>query len=256
MRNYTSIAIALCATLLFSACSGNGTLSVTRYENSSAKELAEGRNDSLSFKASVEYPESGLDAKPLQYIQEQIKEAVYGDKYVILDVNDGFAACFNDLLKNYRETNLAMLEDSANGDQETAFSLSWEYVTTGQFTGEYKNMVSYTVSNYAYTGGAHGLSWDTPFVFDKKTGIKVDESELFIDDYKAPLAELLTKHSADNFDNPEDASFFVNEIVPNGLFEVSEQGVTYSYNPYEIAPYSTGIVKITVPWDELKDVLR
>ena len=49
---------------------------------------------------------------------------------------------------------------------------------------------------------------------------------------------------------------FTHEIKPNGNFTVSEQGVTYIYNQYEIAPYSMGAIHVSVPWDEIRDLIR
>lgn len=43
---------------------------------------------------------------------------------------------------------------------------------------------------------------------------------------------------------------------PNGNFAVSEEGVTWTYNPYEIAPYSMGIIDLTVTWADLKPYLK
>ena len=45
-------------------------------------------------------------------------------------------------------------------------------------------------------------------------------------------------------------------IRPNGNFTISDSGVTYIYNQYEIGPYVMGTIKVTVPWDELEDLLQ
>ena len=49
---------------------------------------------------------------------------------------------------------------------------------------------------------------------------------------------------------------FLKEIEPNGNFSISDKGVTYIYNHYEIAPYSMGIIRITIPWEDLNDIIR
>ena len=48
---------------------------------------------------------------------------------------------------------------------------------------------------------------------------------------------------------------FEKNIRPNGNFTVSDSGVTYIYNQYEIGPYVMGTIKVTVPWNELEDLL-
>lgn len=43
---------------------------------------------------------------------------------------------------------------------------------------------------------------------------------------------------------------------PNGNFSVSEEGVTWTYNPYEIAPYAMGAIELAVRWSDLKPYLK
>ena len=34
-------------------------------------------------------------------------------------------------------------------------------------------------------------------------------------------------------------------------FTVGENGITFYYQPYDVAPYVFGVIEITVPWEEL-----
>ena len=45
-------------------------------------------------------------------------------------------------------------------------------------------------------------------------------------------------------------------LGPNGLYELTKEGVTWYYQPYDIAPYYLGVISITVPWKELKPYIR
>ena len=49
--------------------------------------------------------------------------------------------------------------------------------------------------------------------------------------------------------------FTIEDIVPNDNFWLSAEGINYSYNQYEIAPYSMGVIDVTVPYSELKNIL-
>ena len=49
---------------------------------------------------------------------------------------------------------------------------------------------------------------------------------------------------------------FIKDISPNGNFIVDADGITYIYGRYEIGPYVSGIVKVSVPWSEIKDILK
>jgi hypothetical protein len=50
--------------------------------------------------------------------------------------------------------------------------------------------------------------------------------------------------------------FFAENILPNGNFVVSEDGITYVFNTNEIAVYSMGSTEVTVPFNKLKSVLK
>ena len=90
---------------------------------------------------------------------------------------------------------------------------SWEDRVNGYFSGKYGQFVSYMVEYYGFRGGAHGIATMTPVVFNSKTG---------------------------------------DLVGPNGNYEVTKDGVTWYYQPYDIAPYDLGVISVTVPWKELK----
>ena len=79
----------------------------------------------------------------------------------------------------------------------------------------------------------------------------------FSDGYVEPLTRLLTKHLPEALESPADTSMlFLKEIEPNGNFSIGSDGITYIYNQYEIAPYAMGIIRITIPWEEIEGLRR
>ena len=46
-----------------------------------------------------------------------------------------------------------------------------------------------------------------------------------------------------------------NGVKENANFYVTDKGLVLFFQPYEIAPYSEGIVKIMVPYQELADIM-
>lgn len=240
--------------MVLTGCSDRTLKSVHTHEFNENVALADGRPDSISISMVVECPEKGATEQALKEIRTTIKTAVLGDDYTVLNFDDGFRALADSLVENYKNTNTDIL--GYFGKDEPSMSLSWEYIVSGNFTGNYRNYSTYTVEKYSYTGGAHGMPYTENYVFDLRDGHQVEESEIFTEDYKPLLSQLLTTHSKDNAEDPENMTFFVSEIEPNGNFGLSAEGVTYIYNPYEIAPYSSGTIRITVPWKELKDIVK
>ena len=45
-------------------------------------------------------------------------------------------------------------------------------------------------------------------------------------------------------------------LAANGNFEVGKEGITFYYNPNEIAPPILGVIAIRIPWSELSDILK
>ena len=115
------------------------------------------------------------------------------------------------------------------------------------------------VEYYGFRGGAHGINTMTSVVFDTKTGETVPEEVFFADGYLAPVAALIQAHLPDALENdPENlAAIFEPGLVgPNGNYEVTKDGVTWYYQPYDIAPYYLGVISVPVPWAELKPYVR
>ena len=60
----------------------------------------------------------------------------------------------------------------------------------------------------------------------------------------------LAEEIGNDFDPKE--VFYVDAIEPSELFSVGEEGITFYYDPYELAPYVFGGIQIRIPWDALK----
>ncbi|MDE6872577.1 MAG: DUF3298 and DUF4163 domain-containing protein [Bacteroidales bacterium] len=241
--------------IAFAGCS-TGRIATSFYSDSFTGKLSEDYSNTVTLNASIEYPESGFSGTGLQDVRCRIKKAVYGEKYAGLDLQDGLEMYFNDLLKDYREANLPIIEALEEEGIETAASLDWQYIIEAKFSGHGRNMVSYTVTRYEYTGGAHGMATTMAYTFDSRSGKAISEEELFVKGYNPVLTSLLTAHVRDGLENPDELVLFVDRIEPNGNFSAGNDGITYIYNPYEIAPYSSGTITVTVPWKELKGLLR
>ena len=92
---------------------------------------------------------------------------------------------------------------------------------------------------------------------NRNTGKLVNEADFFIPGYREALSGILSSHLRDALPDQESYdALFVKDIEPNGNFKLSEEGITYIYGQYEIGPYYLGIIKVTIPWDELGDLVR
>lgn len=255
MNRTTVLAVsAVCASAMLLSCSEN--LKTRTFEERGMFELSEGASDSLEVEIRAEYPESGMEESALRLMSEAITGSLFGEEYSALPPAEAIENYRNSLIKEYRETNLPLLEIAQQDSLSTA-ALSWSDYSYGNFSGTCGNTISYLVTKYSFTGGAHGMSAEISLNFNRKTGEPVEETDIFAEDYWEKLAELLNSHLPESLDSPQDtAMLFLKDIEPNGNFSVSEKGVTYIFNQYEIAPYAMGIIRVSIPWEELDGILN
>ena len=228
-------------------------LTTVNYTDDQAIPLGEGRADSLILSVSLDYPVKGTGDEAIAAMTSGILNAAF-------DMEDIDPTSVHETAVRY-EDNLKDEYFNENGEQPEGQGglLSWEDRINGYFSGKYKGYDSYMIEYYNFRGGPHGISTMTPLVFDRKTGQIVPEEEFFADGYRDPVAALIQAHLPEALENNEEdlAALFEPSLVgPNSLYELTADGVTWYYQPYDIAPYYLGVISVTVPWKELKSYLR
>ena len=252
------IAIPALIALLFFAVGCQREPQTDVYVDETAAPLKEGSDAAFTYTARVEYVTGGVPQATVEKINGAIAETTFGVKD-LADVPAAAVKAREEAVKGYREACLDMLKNTQ--DEIPAYFFNWTSDIQGGFETACpaRHLQTYLVHASDYSGGAHGMFGDLAIIFDTRTWDIVTEETLFSDDYVAPLSELLWAHRFDGFENPEaqsDDLFFASEIAPNGNFTTGEEGITYVFNPYEIAPYASGIIRIPLPWNELEPLLR
>ena len=244
MRNLFALAAAL---LLATGCQ----MKTDTYSDEQAIPLAEGQADSLIMSVSIEYPVRGAGEEILAKMEDGILNAAFDMEEILGTVEETVTRYEDNLKDEYF--------NEYEGDEGDSGVRTWEDHVNGYFSGRYGNFLSYMVEFYGFRGGAHGMNTMTPVVFDRKTGEIVPEEEFFADGYRDPVAALIQAHLPEALEGDAEALAAVFEpdlLAPNGLYELTKDGVTWYYQPYDIAPYYLGVISITVPWKELKPFVR
>lgn len=264
--NFGVMAVSAAILMLFASCSdvSKTSLKTDRAELSDEVELTSGRKDMFNYDYKIEHPVSGASEEVIAKYDATILEATIGSDYMTYPISKALSMYRDARVSDYREENLDLLDQLSNmevleddDDLRSEVDLSWDEKIEGFFAGEYRGIVSYVVYTYNYEGGAHGNESELSINFDAATGDVVEEEDFFLPGYETRLGSLLTMHLESSFTNPEDYDMlFMKEIQPNGNFRVSPLGVTYTYTPYEIGPYSLGTINVTVSWEEVEDILR
>ena len=94
-----------------------------------------------------------------------------------------------------------------------------------------------------YGGGAHGLEGKYADVFDLRTGRKLELGDVVqITSAYETINALVVEHLLAN-DIPPVHDFDI-RVTPPSSFRMTQEGLVLIFNPYEIAPYSCGIIEV------------
>lgn len=250
MKNLSFISAMLCVAALSVSCCGQPEIETTTVGLSEEIALADGRDNRLSVEISAEYPVFKTGNEAGMTISSEITGALFGEEYMSMDPEAAAIAYKEALGQEYREENLQLLEDEVF---EGSASLNWDDIVSGSVEGRKDNIISYVVEHYVFRGGAHGMTSVTAYNFDTRSGKEIKETDFFRKDYEEKLTKLLTARLPEAVGGPENMEMlFIAEVEPNDNFCITEDGVTFIYNHYEIAPYAMGVIRITIPWNELE----
>jgi hypothetical protein len=108
-----------------------------------------------------------------------------------------------------------------------------------------------------YTGGAHGMHNRDYYVFSLGDKRRLSLGDIVLDEARPALDNLVEAALRAQMGIPDwiplsEQGFF--EDSPNKLedFFLSSQGLGFQWDPYEIAPYSMGIIEVVIPYDSLQ----
>ena len=126
-------------------------------------------------------------------------------------------------------------------------AMPWEAQIDGEVLYESPEIISISITSYTNTGGAHGNTVITFLNFDAQTGNRIHTTDLIknLEGFKTLAASYFKKAITE-----EDLLFKPNSFqLPENMGYV-EEGIHLLYNTYEVAPYSTGIIEFTIPFEK------
>lgn len=198
-------------------------------------------------------------------INAYLLSALFGKKYQQLLPQEAMEGYAKEYVTNYRADLEPMIQKDIDNhidkDQLTAW-YSYEQELKGSIE-TYKGMLlSYCTYKNEYSGGPHGM-YTTEFTnLNLSTLQPILLDELFVEEYQETLTELLwyqlaLDNGVETRDELEEMGYATTgELAPTENFYINEDGITFYYNVYEIAPYSMGPTQITLSYDMLEYILN
>lgn len=125
-------------------------------------------------------------------------------------------------------------------------------------------VLSFLVSESIFDGNTRGNCTNMSVTYDLLTGKALGIRDILITDYSADdlvdlIVQGLSEYEKQEMLFPDYAQlisdmFSTNRPVENWYF--TQEGLCFFFNPYEIAPYSSGTLISTVPYDTLGSLLK
>lgn len=154
-------------------------------------------------------------------------------------------------VKNFiEETRKIAQQDKKEGVQ----SFPYEANVKTEIYYQDKYLISLIIFYYQFTGGAHGITLFETYNLDIKNSKLLTLNDILNPDAQEIIKEEIVSEieSESDYFFPEAKDYILKDDIFVRDFLIDSTGVTFLYNHYEIAPYSTGIPKFSIPWNKLK----
>ncbi len=193
-------------------------------------------------------------------IAEYVSEAMGGTYEGNLGNGDSLVAHYgNDIAKRLKEE---------YEDVESSSNAPYAYSMEIRKENETGKTVTYTALGYSYTGGAHGMSTKRGTTFRKTDGRRFGTDMMRntdTEEFRKMIKEGLRTYFKANGEEPADDEQLKQMLLtensvdflplPQAAPYLTEDGVTFIYQQYEIAPYAAGMPTFTIPYDKIKPYL-
>lgn len=217
----------------------------------------------------------------------QFEQEKSGTKYQGLLSDEAYLIPANSLLESkvkdainadiaYGATTLSQLKSKLEAKQkqdieaQTQPSFYSEYIDTLFPFYVDENILVFTQLSYSYTGGAHGISHLKTRIYSLKNGASISSktSDLFENPNDPKLLNFLLEglkeyDKKSNFAEAGGVKRFLEwdgtakEFVPfPEEFFISSRGVEFVFEPYEIASYAEGYIRIRLKFKDLKNFVK
>ena len=263
--------LVLFVTSIFASCEGNrrgGKSTRIEYDSIVFAEhipLLIENDTTLPFsdvRISFIYPTKFRDEESRARLEQIFKGTFFGDiVYDSMTPQEAMNQYIDIYSERYKSLSNLYYEEIARLEDNSP-SWYWYYMNlNNKILFQNDSILSYAVEYSDYEGGAHG-SYNIMYTnIDLNELVTISEEDLFVPNYYNSLTDNIVKSLMKQYDAEIPDSllmrgfFTIDDIVPNNNFWLSDSGIHYSYNQYEIAPYSMGVIDVVVPYSEISDII-
>lgn len=132
--------------------------------------------------------------------------------------------------------------------------MEWDAQIDGEVMYHSEVVISIALTSYQNTGGAHGLLSINFLNFDVETGERLTTEDLF-SDFSA-FKTIAEQYFKDEITDKKEQYFEPDTFTLPANIGFDDEGLFLLYNAYEIAPYSTGLTEIHIPFEKMSMLLN
>ncbi len=149
---------------------------------------------------------------------------------------------------------------SVASGSEPSFSTYEKDYTIG-LLNQNSDYICLALEYYSYSGGAHGLGGTHFINYDIKNKREITIDDLFIagnDSSLTKIAEQIFRKQENLTQNDSLKNYFFdeNKFALNQNFTITDSGLVFLYNRYEIISYAEGITKLAIPYSAIEKILK
>lgn len=198
-----------------------------------------------------------VDAAMIEILQDQLDLTTINPAASEIFASEPQATDFDSQVQQYAQAFLAVDQQlkKMNANPQISFHLQAKVLR------KQAHWVTIQLNSDSFLGGAHGAATQQYLTFDLKKQQQLHLSDIVLPDRKAALLKRVHQQFADwvveqklanNVEEYEEAWPF--KLSTN--FYLSGQGLILQYAEYEIGPYVVGMPSFTIPYAQLKGILK
>ena len=232
---YNKFVFLICCFFLFQTCKEETTVSFSEVNITT-------KSNSL---VDINIPKASGDKSITDGINSEIATIIMSELH-IGDPDNVTSKSIEESIDSFNEEYHSFNNDFPETQQ------AWEVQIDGEVIFQSEDIITVSLTSYINTGGAHGILHITLLNFNAQTGKHIENNDLIndLERFKA-----VAKSYFNNAIEDKNILFEPDNFTLPANLGYSEDGLLLLYNVYEIAPYSTGVIDFTIPFEKVEAFL-
>jgi len=188
-------------------------------------------------------------------VNDQIASLFYNENFPTRNIRHGLIVYKDELIAAYRAKNEAIF------NKENIDAFNWRKKQEVRIIFNYGNILSLGMNNTAYSGGKRATVQEKYRVVSLKDGREIQLEDVFDTTNMPKLSSLIEEKIREIYQLNDSillskAGFFMDSIPVSTNYFITNAGICFVYNYFEIAGFENGIIRIPLSKEFLRELSR